>query len=262
MDILVVEDNFLVGEMIRLAVEDADLDVVGPVATIEEGMRRAETPMLGGALLDINLGGGYCFPLARLLKTKGVPIIFISGYDRSVLPQDMRDTQLISKPVLASELTRIARDRFATEQGASGSNTFRLRRVEMIRQRVAAAERRLATQRRRVEKLQFEGYDPNALQLASDLFEQMSAALQIMRQVESSLSKGSGLSEHIILPISDAVIDAKDPKSIDHWASELRITPSRLRGLVDEVGPSSRLIAKALGQETMLGPSRRATAID
>src|SRR4051812_9613966 len=114
MSILVVEDNFLVGEMIRLAVEDADFQVVGPVPTLDQGTKLAEASDLKGALLDINLGGRYVFPLARLLQAKGVPIIFVSGYDRTIVPIDMRDVKLVSKPILGRELTQITRDNFSS----------------------------------------------------------------------------------------------------------------------------------------------------
>ena len=87
MDILVVEDNFLVGEMIRLAVEDARFNVIGPAPTVDEGMRLANNTPLDGAVLDINIGGDQVFPLARYLRTKDVPFIFVSGYDRAILPR-------------------------------------------------------------------------------------------------------------------------------------------------------------------------------
>ena len=79
MNVMVVEDNFLVGEMIRLAVEDASFDVVGPVATLDDGERLAANTELDGALLDIQLGSTKSFPIARLLRNKGVPFIFVSG---------------------------------------------------------------------------------------------------------------------------------------------------------------------------------------
>src|SRR3954466_8264740 len=142
MSILVVEDNFLVGEMIRLAVEDADFQVVGPVPSADQGAKLAEQSVLNGALLDINLGGRFVFPLARQLQSKGVPIIFVSGYDRTILPSDMQDVQLVSKPILGSELTRIPRDNFSPGARALASEPD-LRRVEALRQRIVEGERRL-----------------------------------------------------------------------------------------------------------------------
>jgi DNA-binding response OmpR family regulator len=262
MNILVVEDNFLVGEMIRLAVEDADFQVVGPVPTADQGAKLAEGSGLRGALLDINLGGRYVFPLARLLQSKGVPIIFVSGYDRSILPDDLRDVQLVSKPILGSELTRIARKNFSSSRRVPASEPD-LRRAEVLRQRIVEGERRLETQRRRVEKLQFEGHDPQGLQLASDLFQQMVTALETTRRVLQNVEVGNTATGSIIVePITDATIDPRNPESLNYWASEFQITPSHLRSIVNEVGGSSRLVVKALGQEKMFGPPRRSTTID
>jgi len=261
MSILVVEDNFLVGEMIRLAVEDADFQVVGPVPTADQGAKLAEQSVLKGALLDINLGGGFVFPLARLLQSKGVPIIFVSGYDRTILPSDMQDVQLVSKPILGSELTRITRDHFSPG-GPVFASASDQHRAEVLRQRICEGERRLETQRRRVEKLQFEGHDPQGLQLASDLYQQMAAAIEttrrVLKNVEVGNDAGGSINEE---PITDATIDPADPESLNHWATQFRITPSHLRSIVNEVGRSSRLVVKALGQEKMFGPPRRSTTI-
>jgi DNA-binding NarL/FixJ family response regulator len=260
MRVLVVEDNYLVSEMMRLAVEEADFDVIGPVLSVEEGIKWAGMPGLSGALLDINLGGRQSFPLARILKANGVPVIFVSGHDRSILPQDLRTELLARKPILGSDLAQMARERFQAS-GTSAPSRAREARADLLRQRIEEAERRLATQRRRVEKLQVEGFDPQRLQLAWDLFEQMSAALDTMRRVKQSLERSQNAARQISLPpISDAMIDANDPKNLEHWANELRITPDHVRELVAEVGPSSRLVTKAIGQEAMFGPSRKSRA--
>src|SRR4051812_27000231 len=135
MGILVVEDNYLVGEMMRLAVEEAEFDVVGPVATMEEGIKRADLPSLKGALLDINLRGRHSFPLARILKSKGVPILFVSGYGRSLLPADLQDELLLGKPILGADLARITRDHFKSNAGASGEKKLIHTRAEVLSQR-------------------------------------------------------------------------------------------------------------------------------
>ena len=263
MDILVVEDNLLVGEMIRLAVEDAWFNVVGPAPTLEAGLRLAESTELDGAVLDINLGGHQVFPLARHLRRQDVPFIFVSGYDRTVLPVDMRATPFITKPVSVEELTRVAADKFAEGKTAAPGAVAVEKRATALRQRLATGERRVATQRRRLERLQFEGHDRYAVQLATDLLTQMQISVDLIKQTLAVLDASGAVAAAggaITRLISDDIIDADDPESIARWAQELGTTPQHLVQLLAIHGPSARVIVRALGLEKYDGPSRKSTA--
>ena len=55
--------------------------VVGPVGRIADGLRLAEQEALDGAILDVNLNGERCFPIAHALRQRGVPFVFLTGYD-------------------------------------------------------------------------------------------------------------------------------------------------------------------------------------
>jgi len=264
MDILVVEDNFLVGEMIRLAVEDAWFNVVGPAPSVEAGLHLADNTELNGAVLDINLGGHHVFPLARHLRKQDVPFIFVSGYDPSILPEDMRGTPLITKPVSVEELTRVATDKFSQGMTIAPSSVDREKRAIVLQQRVATGERRVMTQRRRLERLQFEGHDKYAVQIATDLLAQMQVSLDLLRQTLAVFEKTGAVAaagRAIGRPISDDIIDADDPASVAHWAEKLGTTPSHLVELLINHGPSARIIARALGLEKYDGPSRKSTVL-
>jgi CheY-like chemotaxis protein len=103
--ILVVEDNFLAAEVIRVALEDSGYTVVGPVGRVAEGVRLAEGEALDGAVLDVNLNGDRCFPIAETLLGRGVPFMFLTGYDSSsMIPAELRDTRRLGKPILEHQL--------------------------------------------------------------------------------------------------------------------------------------------------------------
>ncbi|MBU8539162.1 HWE histidine kinase domain-containing protein [Falsiroseomonas tokyonensis] len=80
--ILLVEDEPLVALDLEETLRELGCEVVGPAATLTEGLRLAETeaPRLDAAMLDVNLGGQAAFPLADLLLRHGVPVIFATGY--------------------------------------------------------------------------------------------------------------------------------------------------------------------------------------
>ncbi len=263
MDILVVEDNLLVGELIRLAVEDAHFNVVGPIGTLDTGIRVASETKLDGALLDIKLGGTQSFPLARLLQSKSVPFIFVSGYDRSVLPDDIRDARLVAKPVSVADLARVAVESFV-EQAKPVAAPEPKSRIEVLLERIASSERRIATQRRRVQKLQFEGHGVEALQGATDILEQMKISVELMKTTLRAIETSPrGLAGSAILrPISDDLIDVDDPRNLETWAAHFGTTVGRLLDLIATAGASAHQVARALDLESMQGPCRKSKALD
>jgi CheY-like chemotaxis protein len=105
--ILVVEDEYLIMTDIASSLEQAGAEVVGPAATVDEALRLVGDPSrIDAALLDINLRGVMAFPVADALADRGVPFVFSTGYDRSILPPRYAKAAFCEKP---SELSQIIR---------------------------------------------------------------------------------------------------------------------------------------------------------
>lgn len=103
--VLVVEDNFLAAEVVRDVLERSGCTVVGPVGRLADGLRLAECEALDAAVLDINLNGDRCFAIAEALRGRGVPFVFLTGYDDSaIVPSDLRGTLRLGKPILEQQL--------------------------------------------------------------------------------------------------------------------------------------------------------------
>jgi CheY-like chemotaxis protein len=103
--ILVVEDNFLAAEVVRDMLESSGCAVVGPVGRIADALRLAEEEALDGAILDINLNGERCFPIALALRQRGVPFVFLTGYDDdAIIPVELRPARRLGKPVFEPQL--------------------------------------------------------------------------------------------------------------------------------------------------------------
>jgi DNA-binding response OmpR family regulator len=105
--ILVVEDEFLIGLHLADILEDAGYEVVGPAATVAEALDIAGRTALDGAVLDGNLNGERCDPVADSLHVNGVPFLFVTGYTREALPARFREeTPVLPKPVNGADLIR------------------------------------------------------------------------------------------------------------------------------------------------------------
>lgn len=98
--ILVVEDEYLLAYDLRRDLEAADAQVLGPVATVAGALRLLDGASLpDAAVLDVNLGGDKVFPLARTLRSRGVPFVFVTGFEAWALPREFADVPCYEKPV-------------------------------------------------------------------------------------------------------------------------------------------------------------------
>ena len=107
--ILVVDDDYIVASECGAVLRKHGAQVLGPVPDIARARASlfSETPDC--ILLDINLKGDMAFDLARELVVRGIPIIFMTGYDSSVLPVSLRGRSLLQKPVETRQLIQALR---------------------------------------------------------------------------------------------------------------------------------------------------------
>jgi two-component SAPR family response regulator len=105
--VLVVEDEYMLAIELREELIAAGAAVLGPVGRSHLAMELIEVePHIDGAILDINLGGENAYPLADLLVARAVPLVFITGYDASVLPSRFADVPNCEKPFDMARVTR------------------------------------------------------------------------------------------------------------------------------------------------------------
>lgn len=103
--ILVVEDE----PVIALLLEDLLLDGgARPIfaATLVEGEAKVRSETIEAALLDVNIHGKQSYPLARILRDRGVPFIFASGYGATVHAAEFAAVPTIAKPYNLSDIER------------------------------------------------------------------------------------------------------------------------------------------------------------
>ncbi len=114
--ILLVEDEMLVSMLIEDVVKELGCEVVGPAADRDVALSLAETEDVDVALLDVNLGGEPVFPVADVLRTRGVPFAFISGYGQNGVADRYADVPTLAKPFRLASVEDTIADLIRTRQ--------------------------------------------------------------------------------------------------------------------------------------------------
>lgn len=97
--ILVVEDSVLVLMLIEDILADLQWEMIGPASRISEALDLARDEQFDAALLDVNLHGEMSWPVAKVLRERGMPFLFSTGYDGStILPEEFADNRVVNKP--------------------------------------------------------------------------------------------------------------------------------------------------------------------
>lgn len=99
-NILVVEDDFYAASDTAAALHGAGARVLGPCPSEDATLKLLETEQPTAAVVDLNLGGGGPrFNVALALKKRGIPFVFLTGYDPEVIPPEMADVPRLQKPL-------------------------------------------------------------------------------------------------------------------------------------------------------------------
>ncbi len=120
--ILVVEDSFLLVTAIQIMIDDLGWVVVGPATCKADALTLARSEAFDAALLDVNLDGDTSWDVAAVLKARGIPFIFGTGYDVfSVLPDDLAGSTIIAKPYYNREIEQRLREVIAGKACSSAA---------------------------------------------------------------------------------------------------------------------------------------------
>lgn len=105
MQVLLLEDNFIIALDLAGLVSEAGAEPLGPVGSVADAMRVIAGGKVEAAILDINLGDENAFPVAERLEQQGIPFAFATGYSASdVLPPERTGVPVLAKPYSAGEV--------------------------------------------------------------------------------------------------------------------------------------------------------------
>lgn len=107
--LLIVEDRGIIAAAIRHQLEQAGFVIAGMAADLARACALAKTLPLHGAVLDVDLGGEFVYPVAEILLRRRIPFLFLTGYGRAAIPAPWQRVHLLEKPFEAEALIKTLR---------------------------------------------------------------------------------------------------------------------------------------------------------
>jgi CheY-like chemotaxis protein len=112
--VLVVEDEPLVA----MLAEEMLAELGHRAAAISHGLKDGLEAIGAGsfdlAMLDVNLSGALSFPIAGVAAQRGVPVLFVTGFDRDHMEQ-LAGKCVLQKPYSTDDLRRAIRQALGRE---------------------------------------------------------------------------------------------------------------------------------------------------
>jgi CheY-like chemotaxis protein len=102
--VLIVEDEVLVAMLIEELLERLGYEVVAVSSHLDEAIELARSVSVDFAMLDINLNGKQSFPVAEILRARGIPFVFATGYGGRMPGTAFADVPFVQKPFSRDDL--------------------------------------------------------------------------------------------------------------------------------------------------------------
>jgi len=97
--VLLVEDEALVAMMIQECLTESGHSVIGPISRAADALQAAKEIDYDAAILDINLGDGMAYPVADIVAARGVPFVFVTGYEADTIEDRFSHVRILQKPI-------------------------------------------------------------------------------------------------------------------------------------------------------------------
>ena len=105
LQVFLVEDEPLVALVLKDMLGELGCVIQGVARTVSQALTQlASSSPPTAAILDVHLRGEMVFPVADMLKQRGVPFVFSTGCSPGDLEQRYRDIAILHKPYDADAL--------------------------------------------------------------------------------------------------------------------------------------------------------------
>jgi light-regulated signal transduction histidine kinase (bacteriophytochrome) len=105
--VLVVEDSFMIINMLEMVFDGLGWTMVGPASRVPKALSLIETESFDAVLLDVNLDGDMSWDVAGVLKARGIPFVLSTGYEiGALIPEYLTGSVVIKKPYKVEDLEK------------------------------------------------------------------------------------------------------------------------------------------------------------
>lgn len=102
--VMLVEDESQVALLVEAMLEDLGCELVDAAWRAVQAEALAHATRADVAILDVNLAGERVFPTAEVLRRRGVPVVFATGYGQDGVPALFDEAPVLAKPFRQAEL--------------------------------------------------------------------------------------------------------------------------------------------------------------
>lgn len=107
LSVLIIEDDPLVATTLAEILAELGCDVAGIEHTRDRAEAAAASTNVDLAVVDIDHGGRACFPVANILRSRKIKVVFTTGYGIIGLYGKYSKSPLLPKPFTADTVARV-----------------------------------------------------------------------------------------------------------------------------------------------------------
>jgi CheY-like chemotaxis protein len=104
--ILIVEDEMLLAMNLQDLLMELGHTVIAVATRLPQALALATDSDVDLAILDLNLSGTFTFPVADVLRARGIPFMFATGYGSHGVTENYLGEYVLAKPYGIRELER------------------------------------------------------------------------------------------------------------------------------------------------------------
>lgn len=107
--VMIVEDDYLLARELCALLKEMPARPIGPFARIADAGPALARTTPDAAVLDVKLAAHDVFALADRLDDMQVPLVFVTGFEKSLLPERFAAAPYLAKPVDPGRLSAVLR---------------------------------------------------------------------------------------------------------------------------------------------------------
>ncbi|MGL4396929.1 MAG: hypothetical protein ACRCS9_10355 [Hyphomicrobium sp.] len=107
-EILIVDDEIMILTLLTNFLELLGCTRVHRAVDLKRGMKLVNDVgiALDGAIVDLRIGADYSYPIIDVLRTRHVPVAFMTGFGANAIDAGYEDIQRLPKPVALRDVER------------------------------------------------------------------------------------------------------------------------------------------------------------